>query len=151
MTLLSLTEEDEQTHADGQDGAGAEGGQPVTFDLPQLAALTPEPLLTPAPVAVGRQRLADAAVTAGRRSAGRWHTALLTRVICHRHLAAGAPGRRQRGVEGVKSLGSKAAEGLSRYGWVQSLTCTGVSSTGRCSAAGCGRVGCCRRRWSTPR
>ena len=66
----SLTEEDEQTHADGEDGARAEGGQPVTFDLSQLAALTPEPVLTPAPVAVGRQRLADAAVTAGSRSAG---------------------------------------------------------------------------------
>lgn len=53
MTLLALTEEDEQTHADGQDGAGAQGRQPVTFDLPQLAALTPETLLTSAPVAIG--------------------------------------------------------------------------------------------------
>lgn len=53
MTLFALTEEDEQTHADGQDGAGAQSGQPVTFDLPQLAALTPETLLTSAPVAIG--------------------------------------------------------------------------------------------------
>lgn len=75
---MSLTEEDEQTHADGQDGAGAEGGQPVTFDLPQLAALTPEALLTPAPEAVGRQSLTDATVAAGSRSTGRRHTALLT-------------------------------------------------------------------------
>lgn len=49
---LFLTKEDEQTHADGQDGAGAEGSHLVTFDLSQLTALTPEPLLTPAPVAV---------------------------------------------------------------------------------------------------
>lgn len=52
MTLFALTEEDEQTHADGQNGAGAQSGQPVTFDLPQLAALTPETLLTSAPVAI---------------------------------------------------------------------------------------------------
>lgn len=37
-----LTEEDEETHTDCQDGAGTEGGQSVTFDLPQLTALTPE-------------------------------------------------------------------------------------------------------------
>lgn len=78
MTLFALTEEDEQTHADGQDGAGAQSGQPVTFDLPQLAALTPETLLTLAPVAIGRKRLADTTVTAGRRSTGRRRATLLT-------------------------------------------------------------------------
>jgi len=53
MTLLALTDEDEQTHTNGEDGAGTESSQPVTFDLPQLTVLTPKTLLTPAPVAVG--------------------------------------------------------------------------------------------------
>lgn len=47
-----LTQEDKQTHADGEDGAGAEGSQTVTSDLAQLTALTPEALLTPTPEVV---------------------------------------------------------------------------------------------------
>lgn len=99
---MILTKEDEQAHADCQDGAGAEGGQPVTFDLPQLTALTPEALLTPAPVAVGRQRLAHSTVTAGSGSAGRRHATLLTRVLRHGHLTAGTPGRPRRGSDDVR-------------------------------------------------
>lgn len=50
--VVALTKEDQQTHADGQDGAGAEGGQPLTFDLAQLAAPTPEAIGTAAAEAV---------------------------------------------------------------------------------------------------
>ena len=69
----------------------------MTFDLPQLAALTSEPLLTPAPVAVGRQGVARAAVSAGIKSAGRRLAARLTRLIGHGHLTARTPGRRHGG------------------------------------------------------
>lgn len=92
MTLFALTEEDEQTHADGQDGAGAQSGQPVTFDLPQLAALTPETLLTSAPVAIGWKRLAVTTVTAGRKSTGRRRATLLTWVVSHGYLTTRTPG-----------------------------------------------------------
>lgn len=51
--MVALTKEDQQTHADGQDGAGAEGGQPLTFDLAQLTAPTPEAVGTAAAEAVG--------------------------------------------------------------------------------------------------
>lgn len=88
----ALTNEEQQTHADGEDRAGTEGGQSLTFDLSQLAALTLEALLAPAPVTVGRQRQAGAAVTAGGRPAGRRHAALLSRVVRHCHLSTGTPG-----------------------------------------------------------
>lgn len=37
-----ITEEDEQTHADGQDGAGAQGGQAERLHLADLTQLAPE-------------------------------------------------------------------------------------------------------------
>lgn len=51
--VVALTKEDQQAHADGQDGAGAEGGQPLTFDLAQLTAPTPEAVGAAAAEAVG--------------------------------------------------------------------------------------------------
>lgn len=68
--LSALTDKDKQAHADGQDGAGTERGHPLTFDLPQLTAVTPEALLTAALVTVGGERMAYAAITTGRRTAG---------------------------------------------------------------------------------
>jgi len=93
VNVLSLTEEDEQTHADGEDGAGAEGGEAVTFDRSQLAALPPESVEAAAAKRVGRQRLAHAGVTTGSDSAGRRRAPLLPRGLRHRQLTAGAPGR----------------------------------------------------------
>lgn len=51
-SVLALTKEDQQTHADGQDGARAEGGQPLTFDLAQLTAPTPQAVSAAAAKAV---------------------------------------------------------------------------------------------------
>lgn len=39
--VVTLTKEDQKAHADGQDGAGAEGGQALTFHLAQLTTPTP--------------------------------------------------------------------------------------------------------------
>ena len=88
-----LTEEDQQTHADGEDGAGAEGGQALGLHLAHLAALAPEAVGAAALEAVHRQRLARAPVTAGGGAAGRGGAALeARRLVRHRHLASGAPG-----------------------------------------------------------
>lgn len=51
--VVALTKEDQQAHADGQDGAGAEGSQSLTFDLAHLTAPTPEAVSTAAVEAVG--------------------------------------------------------------------------------------------------
>ena len=62
-----LTKKHQQTHADGQDGAGAEGGQEVTFHLPDLTVLTPEPGLAAAAEGVRGQGRADPTVAARGR------------------------------------------------------------------------------------
>lgn len=43
--------------------------------------------------------MADASVTAGRRSTGWGQTSLLTWVVCHCHLTTRTPGRQQKGTE----------------------------------------------------
>lgn len=51
---MSLTKEDKQTHADGQDGARTQGRQMLTSDLTQFTTLTFEPIVTPAAETVHR-------------------------------------------------------------------------------------------------
>lgn len=59
-----FTKEDEQTHADGEDGAGAECSQAQSFNLSQFTPLAPEALRTAALEAFGGVGQACASIPA---------------------------------------------------------------------------------------
>lgn len=94
--ILTVTEKDEQTHADGQDGARTERGETKGFDLADLTPLAPEALQTAALVALGGVSQAGATVTTCGGAAGGGGAMQKTcDLIHHCNLIGWTPGERE--------------------------------------------------------